>query len=71
MKILEFRAENVKRVKLVVIRPGDDSLVQITGANAQGKSSTLDALGWLFGGAKPIQGDPIRAGAARAWRILN
>ncbi len=66
MKILEFRAENVKRVKLVVIRPGDDSLVQITGANAQGKSSTLDALGWLFGGAKPIQGDPIRAGADRA-----
>jgi energy-coupling factor transporter ATP-binding protein EcfA2 len=65
-RIVELRVENAMRVKLVVIRPGDDPLVQITGKNAQGKSSTLNALGWLFDGKGAIPADPIRAGADRA-----
>jgi ABC-type dipeptide/oligopeptide/nickel transport system ATPase component len=66
VKVLEFRAENVKRVALVEIKPGADPLVQITGRNAQGKSSTLDALDWLFSGGKHIDDDPIRSGQDKA-----
>ena len=66
VRVVEFRAEHVQRVKMVVIRPGGEAVVQITGANAQGKTSTLNALGWLFGGKGEIPADPIRRGADRA-----
>ena len=45
MKIVELRAENVKRLKAVEITP-DGTLQVIGGRNAQGKSSVLDAI-WL------------------------
>lgn len=66
MKILGFTAENVKRISLVEIQPGDDPVVQITGRNGQGKTSTLDALDWLFSGGGHIQDDPIRGGETKA-----
>lgn len=66
MKILGFTAENVKRISLVEIQPGDDHVVQITGRNGQGKTSTLDALDWLFSGGGHIQDDPIRGGENKA-----
>jgi recombinational DNA repair ATPase RecF len=40
----------VKRLRAVTIRP-DGSLVQISGRNAQGKTSVLDAIEMALGGA--------------------
>lgn len=65
MKLIELRAENFKRLKAVRIRP-DGALVQITGRNAQGKSSVLDALWALLGGKDASPKKPIRDGADSA-----
>jgi len=61
MRLIELRAENFKRLKAVRIRP-DGALVQITGRNAQGKSSVLDALWTLLGGKDAAPKKPIRDG---------
>jgi len=65
MKILELRAENFKRLKAITIRP-DGCLVQVTGRNESGKSSTLDSLWALFKGRAVAGPEPIRRGAERA-----
>lgn len=65
MKIIELRAENVKRISAVAIKPAGD-LVEITGRNGQGKTSVLDAIWWAIEGAKHIQSAPIRRGATEA-----
>lgn len=65
MKILSFFAENVKKLTVVEITP-DGNLVQITGRNASGKSSVLDAIMMAIAGAEHIQTVPIRRGATEA-----
>src|SRR3990167_3680803 len=65
MKIIELKAENIKKLVAVEIRP-DGNLVQITGKNGQGKTSVLDCLWWALAGAGNIQASPIRKGAESA-----
>ena len=62
MRIIQFTAENVKKLKLVDITPQGD-VVQITGKNGNGKSSVLDSIWWALGGEKNVQDVPIRTGA--------
>lgn len=64
-KILELRAENIKRLSVVQIRPSG-KLVQITGKNGQGKTSVLDAIWWAIAGAQNIQDRPINDHADEA-----
>lgn len=65
MKILQFRAENFKRLSVVSIKP-DGSIINISGKNAQGKSSVLDAIWAALGGAENMPAVPVRAGADEA-----
>jgi hypothetical protein len=65
VKIVSLEAENIKRLRAVEIRP-DGALVQITGANGQGKTSVLDAVWWAIEGKSVVQAEPIRAGEERA-----
>jgi len=65
MKILRLEAENFKRLKAVDITP-TGNLVPITGKNANGKSSVLDAIWAALGGATHLQAEPIRKGATKA-----
>lgn len=65
MKIIELRAENIKRLVAVTIKP-DGNIVEITGKNGQGKTSVLDAIWWALEGQKNIQAVPIRKGATSA-----
>lgn len=61
MKIIELEATAVKRLKAVRIRP-DGAMVQITGANGNGKTSVLDAI-WLgLKGRQAGVAEPIRKG---------
>ncbi len=71
LHIVELRAENVKRLRVVRIRPEDGSLVLVGGANGAGKSSTLDAIEMALGGAKAIPPDPIRHGARKAEAVVD
>lgn len=63
MKIIKLTAENIKRLKAVEIAP-DGTLQVITGRNAQGKSSVLDAIWLALGGgaASRETARPVRDG---------
>ncbi len=65
MKIIKLMAENIKRLVAVEITP-DGNLVEITGKNAQGKTSVLDSIWWALCGASHIQAVPIRKGTNKA-----
>lgn len=70
MRIISFRAENVKRLVAANITP-DGNVVEITGKNGAGKTSVLDAIWWALGGGKAIQELPIRKGAETALIALD
>ncbi len=65
MRILELRAENFARLRAIEIRP-DGHLVQITGANDEGKSSTLNAIWACLKGRSAAPPVPIRKGCEQA-----
>jgi hypothetical protein len=71
MKIVQLAVENFKRVKAVRVRPEGDRLVQITGRNAQGKSSVLDAVWAALGGKDAAPVKPVRDGADAAVVTLD
>lgn len=52
VKITALEAENVKRIKAVVLTPAPTGLTLVGGNNNQGKTSVLDALAWALGGEK-------------------
>jgi hypothetical protein len=70
MHIVELRAENIKRLSAVTIRP-EGQVVEITGRNEQGKSSVLDAIWMALGGAEVIPAEPIRKGQDEAMVRLD
>jgi recombinational DNA repair ATPase RecF len=70
MKIIELYAENLKRLKVIQIKP-ETGLVEITGKNGQGKTSVLDAIWWALGGTENIQSSPIRTGESHASVVVD
>jgi hypothetical protein len=65
--LLGLQVENVKRIKAVNLDFNTEGgLVVITGDNAQGKSSLLDAVWYGFGGGSTVPPNPIREGEKRA-----
>ena len=69
MKVIELRAQNLKRLKAVEIRPDPDGhVVEITGRNGQGKTSVLDAIWFALAGGAATRdtSQPIRDGEKRA-----
>lgn len=70
MRIVELQAENFKRLRAVRIKP-DGSIVQITGRNAQGKTSVLDAIWAALGGRTCKVDKPVRDGAEKATVSLD
>lgn len=67
MKIIELYAENFKRLKAVTIRPNGD-VIEITGKNSQGKSSTIDAIWAALQGSALLKNTPkpVREGCEKA-----
>jgi len=65
LNIVKLEAEHFKRLKAVSITP-KGAIVPISGKNAQGKSSVLDAIWAALGGATHIQAAPIREGQTKA-----
>ena len=61
MQILNIKAKNFKGIKLVEIEPEKTTTV-VGGKNRAGKSSLLDAIGAVLGGAKLCPKQPIRDG---------
>lgn len=70
MRVLQLKAENIKRLSAIDITPGD-GLVVIAGRNAQGKSSVLDAIAMALGGVRLVPKQPIKDGAARGEVVVD
>jgi len=70
--VVRLQAENVKRLRAVDISVGEDEpVVVLTGKNAAGKSSVLDAIWYALGGKGAAPSKPIREGKQSASVILN
>lgn len=69
-KIRRLFIQNVKRIKIVEIIP-KGNVVEIAGENAQGKSSTLDAIIYTLGGKEEIPIKPIRDGEKSAKVLIE
>ena len=63
VKITQFEAENVKRIKALTLTPAENGLTVIGGRNNQGKTSSLDAIVWPWAGS--ATGPPRRPGRVR------
>jgi DNA repair exonuclease SbcCD ATPase subunit len=63
IKINQFEAENVKRIKAVKVEPTANGLTIIGGKNNQGKTSVLDTIAWALGGDKYRPSQPQRDGS--------
>jgi DNA repair exonuclease SbcCD ATPase subunit len=70
MRILNLRAENIKKLTAIDITPKDD-IVFITGANGAGKSSVLDCITMALKGGREIPEEPIKHGEDRGKIILD
>lgn len=64
MHITELRAENIKRLVAVRVKP-DGSLVVVGGNNGQGKTSLLDSIAMALGGKDLMPAEPLRRGAEK------
>jgi hypothetical protein len=65
MRIISLTAENFQKLKVLSIEP-KSNVIKISGANASGKSSALDAIGLALLGARGGPSVPVRKGADRA-----
>lgn len=65
MHIIELRAQNYARLSAITIRP-DGALVQISGRNSSGKSSTLNAIWVALKGRAVAPPKPIHQGTEQA-----
>lgn len=65
LKIVSLDVQNVKRLRAVHIEPNGSTVV-LGGRNAQGKTSVLDAIEMVLGGARAMPAEPIRRGAKKA-----
>ena len=70
MHIINLQAENFKKLIAVDITP-TDAVVNITGANAAGKSSVLDAITAALCGGREIPAEPLRKGSDKGKIVMD
>lgn len=64
-RIIGLQMENIKRIKVIDIRP-QGPMVVVSGRNAQGKTSLLDGIEMVLRGEKAIPEKPMRRGSRKA-----
>lgn len=69
VKITQFEAENVKRIKALTLTPAPSGLTVIGGRNNQGKTSSLDAILWALGGDRYRPSQAQREGSVLPPRL--
>ena len=70
MRIIKMEAENIKKLKVVEIKP-DGAMVVVGGRNAQGKSSVLDAILVCLAGKKKMSPKMLRDGEKKGFVELD
>ena len=66
LTIVSLDITDFARIKAVHIKPNSSGAVVISGRNAQGKSSVLDAIAQLINGSRHKVPLPVRMGADEA-----
>ena len=66
LTIVSLDITDFARIKAVHIKPNSSGAVVISGRNAQGKSSVLDAIAQLINGSRYKVPLPVRVGADEA-----
>ena len=67
MRIIKLKVENFMRLKAIEIEVSPtQNIVKITGKNAAGKTSVLEAIWGALGGSRVLPLKPIRTGQERA-----
>ena len=69
VKITQFEAENIKRIKALTLTPAPTGLTVIGGRNNQGKTSGLDAIVWALGGDRYRPSQAQREGSVLPPRL--
>lgn len=70
MRIINFMADNFKRLKAIEIEPSGDMVV-IAGNNGQGKSSILDAIWVALAGKAVAPPKPVRKGEEKCTIVVQ
>jgi len=70
VRILHFRAENVKRLEVVDFEP-DRQVNVVAGENGAGKSAVLDSILYAIAGKKALPSEPVRRGTEQAKITLD
>lgn len=70
MRVLSLEAEHFKRLRAVAITPSGN-IVEVTGDNASGKTSTLDAIWAALGGKDAVPDKPVHSGEEKASIVLT
>jgi DNA repair exonuclease SbcCD ATPase subunit len=70
MRLISLEAENVLRISAIRIKP-DGKVIEITGENGAGKTSTLECVRMALEGKTAIAWKPIREGCEKGKIILE
>jgi predicted ATP-dependent endonuclease of OLD family len=70
MKILELQVENIKKLKVVSIKP-KGHVIELTGRNGSGKTSVLDSILYALAGTEDLPSQPIRKGADKGGIFID
>jgi len=72
MKIIELKAENIKKLKAIEIKPKGNTVI-ISGKNGAGKSSVLDSIWFALTGKDSLKetSKPIREGEDHAMAMVD
>lgn len=68
--IIRLQAENVKKLVAITVTP-KGNVVSIGGKNAQGKTTTIDAIVMAMAGKRAIPSKPVRTGQDKAVIVLE
>jgi DNA repair exonuclease SbcCD ATPase subunit len=69
--IVSLRAENVKKLKAVELKPDASGVFVVGGFNGAGKTTILDAIEWAMGGTSGISSMPVRKGEDHARIVIE
>jgi len=71
MRVVHLKINDFMRIKAVRISPDGKPVVVIRGANAQGKTSILQALAAAMQGKKAVPQEPIRTGQKKSEIVVD
>ncbi len=71
LRVLSLQAEKIQRLEFVRFDVNEANMIEITGANEQGKSSCLDLVKMAMGGKSATSIDPVKKGSDKGKIVID